>query len=441
MENDEHGGGFSRLDGGTDGGGRAGGRLGEGAARGRPEGQPDRPGGHPPGPTRGTGRRGERRRRAQAAAHRRLRGDPAGRADARHGRLRDGQPHQAPRTYPARTDHLPHRRGPRRPARASRVRGVSGGLPDQAVRPVGTAVEGVGVRGAVDEAPATGGAGRGGPATAPPDHRGGRGDRLAAQRYRRGHQARPGTAGAGPPLTHCRRADLNRAGQPPVCGASIHHHLGEESMKAGKVLIAAALLAAAGATAFAVARPESATFNPKKVADESVTSAVTTADKKTAPDHVQFHLVPSSDKLKQCMPHAKVNITVKLRTDATGRDVFLADASGLPPKTSFTVFLLEVPGAPFGAAEYIGDVNTDRYGKAHAEFELIVQEAFASTLVDGKRVRVDLNHVGMWFADPTADDFCLGKNSPVTPFDGDGEAGVQAFNSSNSLPGAPLPAP
>ncbi len=212
-------------------------------------------------------------------------------------------------------------------------------------------------------------------------------------------------------------------------------------MKAGKVLIAAALLAAAGATAFAVARPESATFNPKKVADESVTSAVTTADKKTAPDHVQFHLVPSSDKLKQCMPHAKVNITVKLRTDATGRDVFLADASGLPPKTSFTVFLLEVPGAPFGAAEYIGDVNTDRYGKAHAEFELIVQEAFASTLVDGKRVRVDLNHVGMWFADPTADDFCLGKNSPVTPFDGDGEAGVQAFNSSNSLPGAPLPAP
>jgi hypothetical protein len=29
----------------------------------------------------------------------------------------------------------------------------------------------------------------------------------------------------------------------------------------------------------------------------------------------------------------------------------------------------------------------------------------------------------------------------VTPFDGDREAGVQAFNSSNALPGAPLPAP
>src|SRR2546429_369291 len=143
----------------------------------------------------------------------------------------------------------------------------------------------------------------------------------------------------------------------------------------------------------------------------------------------------------KCMPHAKVNITVKLRTDKIGKDIFIVDASGLPAKTSFTTFLLEVPGAPFGAAEYIGDVDTDKYGKAHAEFELIVQEAFASTLVEGKRVRADLNHVGMWFADQTADDFCLGKNSPVTPFDGDGEAGVQAFNSSNALPGAPLPAP
>ena len=209
-------------------------------------------------------------------------------------------------------------------------------------------------------------------------------------------------------------------------------------MKTGKILIAGVLLAAAGATAFAVSRPDAASFNPKTVANESVTTT-TTASKKKAPDRVSFHLVPSSDQLRRCMPHAKVNITVKLRTDATGRDVFLVDASGLPPKTSFTTFLLEVPGAPFGAAEYIGDVNSDRYGKAHAEFELIVEEAFASTLVDGKRVRAELNHVGMWFADPTADDFCLGKNSPVTPFDGDDEAGVQAFNSSNSLPGAPLP--
>jgi hypothetical protein len=212
-------------------------------------------------------------------------------------------------------------------------------------------------------------------------------------------------------------------------------------MKLGKVVVAAALLGVAGAAVFAFARPDAVSFNPKKVSNETVTSAATVADRKTPPDTLQFHLVPSSAALAKCMPHAKVDITVKLRTDKIGKDIFIVDASGLPANTSFTTFMLEVPGAPFGAAEYFGDVDSNKYGKAHAEFELIVQEAFASTLVNGKRVRVDLNHVGMWFADPTADDFCLGKNSPVTPFDGDGEAGVQAFNSSNALPGAPLPAP
>jgi hypothetical protein len=211
-------------------------------------------------------------------------------------------------------------------------------------------------------------------------------------------------------------------------------------MKSGRVLIAAALLAVAGAGAFAVARPDLVPANVKTVANDSI-SAVTAADRQQPADRVRFHLVPSSDTLKRCMPKAHVDITVKLRTDQIGKDIFVVDASGLPANTSFTTFLLEQPGTPFGAAEYIGDVDSDKYGRAHAEFELIVQEAFASTLVDGQRVRVDLNHVGMWFADPTADDFCLGKNSPVTPFDGDGEAGVQAFNSSNSLPGAPLPAP
>ena len=64
---------------------------------------------------------------------------------------------------------------------------------------------------------------------------------------------------------------------------------------------------------------------------------------------------------------------------------------------------------------------------------LIVDEAFSSTLVNGQRVRVDLNRVGIWFADPADDDFCLGPGSrPVTPFDGDNEAGVQAFNSANA---------
>ena len=155
-------------------------------------------------------------------------------------------------------------------------------------------------------------------------------------------------------------------------------------------------------------------------------------------EEVNLKLTPSSPELAKCMPHAKVRVEVKLTTDKIGFDFFNVEASGLPPNTAFTVFLLEQAGAPFGAAEYIGDITSIDDGQAQYTFHLIVQEAFSSTLVDGQRVRVDLNQVGMWFADPAADDFCLGANGPVTPFDGDNEAGVQAFNSANTTP---LPAP
>ena len=49
-------------------------------------------------------------------------------------------------------------------------------------------------------------------------------------------------------------------------------------------------------------------------------------------------------------------------------------------------------------------------------------------------------NVGFWFADPADDDVCFGAGQgPVTPFDGDDEAGVQVMNSANALPNAPLP--
>ena len=162
------------------------------------------------------------------------------------------------------------------------------------------------------------------------------------------------------------------------------------------------------------------------------------SDRNDESAEVHLHLTPSSPHLATCMPHARVQVEVYLTTESVGFDSFEVDASGLPHNTSFTVFLLEQPGSPFGAAEYIGDITSDRRGHAENTFRLIVQEAFSSTLVNGQRVRVDLNQVGMWFADPKDDDFCLGANSPVTPFDGDNEAGVQAFNSANTTP---LPAP
>ena len=124
-----------------------------------------------------------------------------------------------------------------------------------------------------------------------------------------------------------------------------------------------------------------------------------------------LRLTPSNAQLAACMPHARVKVTVKSTTDRLGFDKFKVRARHLPPNRDFTVFLLETAGAPFGAAEYIGDITTNKHGNADNAFRLIVDEAFSSTIVNGQRVRVDLNRVGMWFADPADDDFCLGAGA------------------------------
>ena len=136
-------------------------------------------------------------------------------------------------------------------------------------------------------------------------------------------------------------------------------------------------------------------------------------------DVTRLRLTPSSDQLARCMPNARVKLTVYSTVDDLGFDTLKVRARHLVPKRDYTIFFLETAGQPFGAAEYIGDISTNKYGNAYNKFNLIVDEAFSSTIVDGQRVRVDLNQVGMWFADPADDDFCLGPDSPVTPFDGD----------------------
>jgi hypothetical protein len=162
--------------------------------------------------------------------------------------------------------------------------------------------------------------------------------------------------------------------------------------------------------------------------------------KAQADAEVHLRLTPSNAELAKCMPHARLRVAVDETVDQVGFDTFRIKARHLPPNRDYTVFLLEQAGSPFGAAEYIGDFSTNKWGNGQNKFKLIVSEAFSSTLVGGQRVRVDLNRVGVWFADPAEDDFCPAApgTDKATPFDGDNEAGVQAFNSANA---DPLPAP
>src|SRR5262245_51520857 len=150
-----------------------------------------------------------------------------------------------------------------------------------------------------------------------------------------------------------------------------------------------------------------------------------------AVDTVRLKLHTSSSELDECFPNAHARVAVALTTDAIGKDTFRIHARGLRPRTAFTVFLLEQPGPPFGHAEYIGDFSTNRLGRGGNTFQLIAEEAFAFDNATGDRA--DLNSVGFWFADPKADNGCLGAGSPVTGFDGDASAGVQMMNSGNHV--------
>lgn len=182
------------------------------------------------------------------------------------------------------------------------------------------------------------------------------------------------------------------------------------------VAAGAATLASGGAALSASAQP---------VPSEVVSSAV--VQHTTTTPTTRLRLTPSTPALATCFPHAHAHVNVALTTDAKGKDTFRIRAEGLKPRTDFTVFLVEQAGAPFGAAEYIGDFTTNRYGRASNTYSLIVEEAFAFN--NATHTRTDLNSIGVWFADPKDDDGCLGVQSPVTGFDGDADAGVQMLNS------------
>ena len=66
-------------------------------------------------------------------------------------------------------------------------------------------------------------------------------------------------------------------------------------------------------------------------------------------DEVRARLDPSSDKLAQCLPDARVKIAVDLTTDQLGFDIFNVSARHLAPNRDYTVFLLEQAASPFGA--------------------------------------------------------------------------------------------
>ena len=102
----------------------------------------------------------------------------------------------------------------------------------------------------------------------------------------------------------------------------------------------------------------------------------------------------------------------------------------LPPHTGFTLFVINTPTAPFVPAWYQGDLTTDANGNGILDVTGIFNDETFILNPGIPAVPVELDHLGIWFADPT-DAANAGCSGTPTPFDGDHNAGIQVLNTSN----------
>ena len=164
-----------------------------------------------------------------------------------------------------------------------------------------------------------------------------------------------------------------------------------------------------------------------------------------APKHLSFDMVVSKGAAT-CLPHAEADVKIVSNGDAEDMFIF---AKGLPPKTGFDFFVIQVPKAPFGLSWYQGDVETDEEGRAYQHFRgrfnietFVVAPGVAAapdTFPDGPFPDATVNpatnpvqmyHLGMWFNSPN-DAQKAGCPATVTPFNGEHDAGIQVLNTAN----------
>src|SRR5216110_3178937 len=78
-----------------------------------------------------------------------------------------------------------------------------------------------------------------------------------------------------------------------------------------------------------------------------------------AAQNTTFSLVRSAGATNasaSCIPDAKGRATINSLGNV---EVMHVEVSGLPPKTEFDAFVIQLPNAPFGLSWYQGDLTTD----------------------------------------------------------------------------------
>ena len=161
-------------------------------------------------------------------------------------------------------------------------------------------------------------------------------------------------------------------------------------------------------------------------------------------DRASFKMVVSGGAAT-CLPNASADVRIRSVGPVEIMDV---DVEGLPPKTDFDLFVIQVPTTPFGVSWYQGDIETNRNGRDHRRFigrfsiETFAVSPGAVTppqvhtggmfpdATEGVTFKpIHTYHLGLWFNSP-ADAVKAGCPGAQTPFNGDHTAGIQVLNTS-----------
>ena len=162
-----------------------------------------------------------------------------------------------------------------------------------------------------------------------------------------------------------------------------------------------------------------------------------------AVDSTSFNMVRSQAAVdNNCLKGTKANVDINTLGGLQNMDVTVNHA---PKNTEFELFITQQPNSPFGVSWYQADFDTNNQGHGEVSARGIFgEELFVFAPGSVKAPQVDKQdakknpafdpvhtlHLGLWFGDPkdAKDAGCSGK---VTQFDGDHEAGIQAFSTRN----------
>jgi hypothetical protein len=146
-----------------------------------------------------------------------------------------------------------------------------------------------------------------------------------------------------------------------------------------------------------------------------------------ANDSTSFNMVKSAGAAPCLSSTARGRVTISNLGAVQNMHV---EVFALPANTDFTLFVINTPKAPFVPAWYQGDLTTNAKGNGVVDVTGIFSSETFILNPGTPAVPVELDHLGIWFADPVQAG-AVGCPNTATPFDGDHVAGIQVLNTSN----------